>query len=412
MKKRITKRAVDALAPRSGQNGNQLPNFLWDTDVTGFGCKVTPTGRKVYILQYRPLDQRSRSTAPKRLTLGRHGELTPDQARTLAAEKLLLIKAGNDPSRPPSDNGATVATLMERFLTEYLPSKKRAPRPRTIEDYERIVRRHILPKLGFRDIEAVTENDIDAVHQAMRKTPYQANRMLAVARQAFTQAERWGYRPANSNPVTHIERYREEKRGTKKEVMLTPAQMRALFNAIDTEERRGTDPYACAAIRFAFWTGWRINSEVLRLQWTNIDVAEGRAKLILTKTADEEHRAVPAAALQVLQGLPRVDGNPYVFPGREFGSHLTTVRKPWVRIRARAGLDDLDGLGALRLHDLRHNVVSWDVSRGVPLKMAGRTVGHRSQQSTEVYAHFAPDALRQAADERAAAMQVALGKGR
>jgi integrase len=84
------------------------------------------------------------------------------------------------------------------------------------------------------------------------------------------------------------------------------------------------------------------------------------------------------------------------------------VRKPWSNIRKRAGLDDLDGLGPLRLHDLRHNVVSWDVSRGVPLEIAGKNVGHRSRRSTEVYAHFAPDALKRAADARAEAMRAAV----
>lgn len=60
------------------------------------------------------------------------------------------------------------------------------------------------------------------------------------------------------------------------------------------------------------------------------------------------------------------------------------------------------------LHDLRHNVVSWDVSRGVPLEIAGKNVGHRSRRSTEVYAHFAPDALKKAIDARAEAMREAV----
>ncbi len=89
-------------------------------------------------------------------------------------------------------------------------------------------------------------------------------------------------------------------------------------------------------------------------------------------------------------------------------SRPCAVPKPWVKIRARAGLANLDGLGPLRLHDLRHNAVSWDVSRGVGLEIAGKNVGHRSGTSTETYAHFAPDALKRAADERARAMRAAL----
>ena len=91
-----------------------------------------------------------------------------------------------------------------------------------------------------------------------------------------------------------------------------------------------------------------------------------------------------------------------------WAARLRSTSLYWLKIRKRAKLDDLEGIGPLRLHDLRHNVVSWDVSRGVPLEIAGKNVGHRSRRSTEVYAHFAPDALKRAADERAKAMRAAL----
>ena len=127
-----------------------------------------------------------------------------------------------------------------------------------------------------------------------------------------------------------------------------------------------------------------------------------------TKTSAEEYRQIPAEVIPILQSVERVAGCPFVFPGRALQEHLTTVTKPWHEIRKRARLDALNGLGALRLHDLRHNVVSWDVSRGVPLEIAGKNVGHRSRQATEIYAHFAPDALKRAADARARAMRVAV----
>jgi integrase len=236
--------------------------------------------------------------------------------------------------------------------------------------------------------------------------PYQANRVLSVLHHAFRQSERWGWRPQGTNPAAHVDRYPEARRGAKKEVMLTAGQMRSLLAAIDAEEEDGLDPIACAAIRFAFWTGWRI-SEVLGLRWSNIDLGTGRAKLLRTKTADEEYRHLPNEAIAVLEKLKPDASSPFVFTGRDSRSQLTTVKRPWRRIRERAGLADLDGLGAFRLHDLRHNVVSWDVSRGVPLEIAGRNVGHRSRQATEIYAHFAPDALKRAVDERAAATREA-----
>ena len=117
---------------------------------------------------------------------------------------------------------------------------------------------------------------------------------------------------------------------------------------------------------------------------------------------------LPAEASAVLLKVARSAVSPHVFVGRDGRAALTTVKRPWERIRKLADLDGLEGLGPLRLHDLRHNTVSWDVSRGTSLEMAGKAVGHRSRQATEVYAHFAPDALRRSANERAAAMRKAI----
>jgi integrase len=264
----------------------------------------------------------------------------------------------------------------------------------------------VLPALGAKRVDAVTSADLERLHAAMRATPYIANRTLSLLQHAFDQAERWGWRPQHSNPALHMERYREERRGARKEVMLAAAEMARLLTAID-EEEPSVGAVACAALRVVFWTGWRVG-EVLALEWANVDLERGAARLLLTKTAAEEYRQLPAEAVTVLARVPRVAGCPYVFPGQDLQGHLTTVRKPWARIRRRAGLDRIEHLGAFRIHDLRHNVVSWDVSRGVPLEIAGKNVGHRSRRSTEVYAHFAPDALKRAADERAAAMRAAV----
>ena len=402
MRKKITKRSVDALKP------GPKPRFLWDTELTGFGCKVTPAGRKVFILQYRTRDQGWKS-APKRVTIGKmSGDLTPEGARKIARNLLFEVKSGSDPAEAwrPGDP-PTVAALASRFLTEYLPNKKRPPRQSTIDFYETLFRCHVTPKLGKKRVEAVITRDLEKLHGAMRAKPYVANRTLSLLQQAFDQAERWGWRPQQSNPALHIDRYPEERRGSRKEVMLTAEQMAALLDAIDAEEAAGTNPVACAAIRLAFWTGWRIG-EVLGLEWDNLDLENGVARLLHTKTASEEYRQIPAEGVAVLGRVPKIAAASWVFPGRDPKQHLEGVRKPWSKIRARAELDQLDDLGPLRLHDLRHNIVSWDVSRGVPLEIAGKNVGHRSRRATEVYAHFAPDALKQAADERAQAMRTAV----
>lgn len=401
VRKRLTKRTVNSIRPAD------QTFVVWDTDVTGFGLKVTPAGRKIYVFQYR-LPGRGRSSSSRRITIARTGDVPLDKAQKIAAQHLLDVKAGGDPALIRKRGGVpTVAGLADVFLHEYLPAKKRPPRASTLGDYASLLSCHVVPRLGKKRVDEVTSADIEQLHTGMRSKPYVANRTLSFLQQAFDQAERWGWRPQLTNPVRHIERYREARRGARKEVMLTPEQMRDLLEAIDVEEATGERSTGWNAIRLAFWTGWRI-SEVLGLKWDNIDLDNATAKIEWTKTAEEEYRRIPDEAVDVMRQQEPIAGSPYVFPSKDPRKSLGSVRKPWLRVIRRAGLDDMDGLGRLRLHDLRHNVVSWDVSRGVPLEIAGRNIGHRSRQATEIYAHFAPDALRQAADDRAQAMRRAV----
>src|SRR6478736_6036662 len=109
MRGKITKRAVDALQP------GQTDQFLWDTEIKGFGVKVTPAGNRVYVLQYR---KGGRGTPTKRVTLGAHGKLTPETAREAAERMAGAIANGADPAAvKAAEKGApTVSALAARFL--------------------------------------------------------------------------------------------------------------------------------------------------------------------------------------------------------------------------------------------------------------------------------------------------------
>ena len=81
--KQITKRMVDRLKPSDAEY------FAWDGKLVGFGLRVQPTGAKTYVVKYRPGSGRGAPT--KRVTLGRVGTLTPDEARTLARKTLAAV---------------------------------------------------------------------------------------------------------------------------------------------------------------------------------------------------------------------------------------------------------------------------------------------------------------------------------
>ena len=97
-------------------------------------------------------------------------------------------------------------------------------------------------------------------------------------------------------------------------------------------------------------------------------------------------------AVELLAVLPRVEGNPYVLPGKVRGRHYVGLEKAWGRLRARAGLSDV------RLHDLRHTHASVGAGAGLSLPLIGKLLGYKQTATTQRYAHLHDDPVRKAAD--------------
>ena len=371
---KITKRTVDALAAQERER------IVWDDDLKGFGVRVHPTGRKVYIVKTR---YRGRAV---KVTIGPHGAVTPAEARTRAAEIVTGARAGKDPAgwNGRNANAPTMRELGKRFLDEYVASHCK---PSTAEEYRRSVELFIDPRIGSRRVPDIQRSDIAALHHDMRDTPYQANRTLGVLSKMFSLAELWNLRPDGSNPCRHVKRFREEKR----ERFLSDEEYRRLGETLKEIERDGSETAsAVAAVRLLMLTGCRL-SEIQKLRWEYVDLEQGELRLRDSKTgAKVVHLGDPAVA--VLRGIDREDGNPWVITGRKPGNHLTDLQHPWRRIRARAGLDEV------RIHDLRHSFASGGLLVGEGLPMIGKLLGHTQVQTTARYAHLANDPVKSAAN--------------
>ena len=371
---KITKREVDALLPAERER------VVWDDDIKGFGVRVHPTGRKVYIVKYRH-DGRS-----VKVTIGPHGPITPAAARAKAAEIVTLAKTGRDVAgkTPHARGGATMSALARRFKDEYAPAHLK---PSTASLYRKIIENRILPRFGKRRVSDIGKSDVVALHHDMRDVPDHANRTLSVLSRMLTLAEVWEMRPEGVNPCRYVKKYPEHKR----ERFLSDEEYRRLGSALRDAEGEGfASPGAIAAIRLLMLTGCR-SGEIMSLRWDYVDLEMGELRLPDSKTGSKVvHLGDPAIA--VLHGISRRGGVPWVFPGTKPGRHMTYLHDAWRRILDRAGIENL------RIHDLRHSYASGGLLVGEGLPMIGKLLGHNKVQTTARYAHLANDPLKAAAN--------------
>ncbi|WP_447974207.1 tyrosine-type recombinase/integrase [Nitrospira sp. Kam-Ns4a] len=380
MRTKLTKRVIEQTpCPTTGQV------FVRDTELPGFAVRLTP-GAKTFILEKRIHGQ------VRRITLGRYGVLTVEQARAEAIKKTAEIVAGGDPAaaRQAARAVPTWGDLEDRYRAEWLPRKRSARNDLALLE-------HKLADWRRWPLTAITRAEVSKVHTAIGKAhPYQANRLLALVRKMFNLAEVWGLYPG-PNPCKGIPPFPEEKRDR----FVTPAELPRLWRAIQEEPNE----YVRAAFILCLLTGAR-RGEVLAMKWEDLDVEHGLWRIPQTKANRPHYVPLPRPALEELTKLPRLADNPYVFPGRGGRGHLVAVSKPWQAIQRRARLEDV------RIHDLRRTVGSWLAASGASLPLIGKALNHSQPRTTAIYARLQVDAVRAALEANAAKMLTVIGAAR
>ena len=313
----------------------------------------------------------------KRVTVGRHGDISADQARRRAAEIVDRIKRGEDPAPAAPAPELKVADLAERYMREHVAVHCKTS---SAETYRRALDNHILPTLGEMPVGALGSEHIGALHYKMRGEPYAANEVVKIVAKMLSLAEDWGLRERGQHPCRSVRKYKTRPR----ERFLTDAEFGRLGRALDVMEAKGEiRPAAAAAIRLLVLTGCRRN-EILDLHWDDVDPTAGELRLLDSKTGGRMVPLTPAVR-GVLANIPRVVGNSWVIVGKKPDTHLTDINTPWLALRKRAGLE------GVRIHDLRHSWASRALALGESLPMIGRLLGHSRIETTARYAHLARD---------------------
>lgn len=394
MKAKLSKRTVEAVEPGA------INQLIWDTDIKGFGCKVTPKGKRVYFLYYRTSDNYERRPA-----IGVHGAITCDQARVKAQRWLGEVAAGRDPSeeKQKQRRSTTLHDLCTQFMAEH---GQRRLKPLTAITYQGIIDNHIVPLGGKLKIDRVTQADVERIMRSVedghtsrvvrlgkqrwskvRGGKGVANRTVSVLSKMFNFAESRDLRARGTNPARHVQRNPE----TSRERFLSNREYQRLARTLDAIERECAEDYRVTALlRLLIYTGLR-RSELVTLQWSFVDFEDRCLRLPDTKTG-RKVAYLGDQSISLLEELPRKEGNPFVFPGDVEGGHFIAIEKAWHRVRKLAGLDDVT------LHDLRRSWGSIGARGGMSLLLIGKAMGHKTTKATEIYARVSDDAKRDATE--------------
>ena len=370
----------------------------FDTDVKGFGCRVTAAGARAYVFNYRTKAGRDRQ-----FTIGAVGNWRCTAAREEAKRHKQLVNTGGDPMGDVEAlrEAPDMSDLIDRFMAEHVIRK----RPSTADDYRRMLELHVRPALAHLKVAAITFTDIDALHRRMTQNrgAYIANRTTAVLSKLFNLAIRWGMR--TDNPARGVERNYEAKRKR----YLSGDELSRLVAALAAHQDRQT----ADIIRLLLLTGCR-RGEALSARWADLDPTAGvwTKPGSTTKQRIDHVTPLSAPARQLLSEIrdrqagnhPRRPLGEYVFPAAGGASgHQTDLKKGWATICKAAGIT------GLRMHDLRHSYASQLASSGATLVQIGALLGHSNPSTTSRYAHLFDDVLR-AATERVGAAVTAAGK--
>lgn len=399
---KLTKRAVDAVKPCTDRDV-----FAWDGELHGFGLRVKPSGVKTYIVQYRNFEGRTR-----RLVLGQHGVLTPNQARDLGRQKLAAVARGEDPAadRRAAREGITVAEVCDWYLEQaragrILGRKRRPIKQSTLDSDQSRIETHIKPLLGPRVVRGLTLRDVEGMQADIvegrsargrkgrggRATGGSgvAGRTVGTLRSIFGHALRLDLIPGN--PAAGA----RQVTGDARKRRLSDDELRLFGRTIRERAAEGEHPTALAAIRLMLLTGFR-RMEVLGLERAWVHIKSGSVDFPDTK-GGAQVRAIGRDATACIAAQLQGKSSPYLFPADWGDGHFVGVVRVLDRVCACAGSADVTP------HTLRHTFASVAGDLNFSELTIKGLLGHAPRGVTQNYIHL-DSALVLAANQVAAQM--------
>jgi len=344
---KITKRAVAAM--RAGARNE----FLWDTETKGFGVKITPAGKRVYVLQYR---LGGAGTKTQRYTIGAHGTWTPEAAEREAKRLLALVDQGKDPAddkrqRVREATDLTFNAVADRFEELEVPKRW----PKSGDFVKDALRLHLRPKFGKRALPSISGQEIIAALDDLDGGPALRRNVYAVMRRLL----RWskGRGELLANPLEGIE---APKPVAGRNRVLNDRELRLVW--IASEE---LGPIFCALVRLLLITGQR-RDEVAAVDWSELDRDRAEWLLPAARAKNGREHLIPlspqaVALLDALAGGEKWLKRGYILTTDGGKSRVSGFSKAKRKLDAEIVElveDDEAPVDPWRFHDLRRSAAT------------------------------------------------------
>lgn len=397
---RLTKTAVEAAAP------GLVDRFEWDDRLPGFGLKITPKGRRTYVVQYRPAGR----SQTRRMTLGAHGApWTTEKARDAAQELLLRVRNGEDPvetaraARAAVDAAKAAAdeSRFETVLTSFITLYAR-PKNRRWRDAQRIIMFDALPAWEGRTIASITRRDVIELIDCVRgRSPSSARALYAQLRRMFGWCvERM---LIEHSPCTGM---RGPPPVTSRDRWLTDGEVRLLWRSLEAEG----GPFE-PLFKLLLLTGQR-REEVTGMHWSEVDLERGEWVIPRERSKNAAAHAVDLSplAVKILRTLPRSHALVFTTTGfTPLSNHAKARQRFQARMQQLRSADAAaqglasDPLRPWTVHDLRRTAATGMAALGVAPHVIEAVLNHRSGARgglVAVYQHYQHRAERKLALER------------
>jgi integrase len=402
-----------------------------DIKTSGLQLRVTSSGIKTF-----SMFRRTRGGPPERITLGRFPDMTVEQARKLAARVNAEIEEGSNPAEVKRAHKSE-PTLTE-FFKEY--TERHGNKKRTWRDDQQRFRDYLEKPLGARKLSAITREMVGRILSDMERdgrAGATVNNVRGLASGLFSKAIEWSY--VSSNPVRGI----KTRKSARRDRFLQSYELPRFFAAVGEETNDTIRDYFLLSLL----TGAR-RANVLAMRWNQINFSEKLWRIPETKNGTPQNVTLSPEALEILAARRNEVDGPFVFRGEGKSGHLVEPKKGWQRIFDRDELNQLtarveaaggkftvkegetltealerarktskklkidrDGcrIDDLRIHDLRRTLGSWQAKQGASLAIIGKSLNHKSQQATAIYARLDLDPVRASVNTATAAMMEAAG---